>query len=108
MTKVANQLSAPDVIADQQGDENKFQVEPHPGKAITEPEPGPEEKGEEPPWSGNAIEELSFHRFKPTVALLIMGHGVVDEKTGEIEEASKPGHHENDVQGLNPEHRSCL
>jgi len=35
----------------------------------------------------------------------IVGHSVVDKKSGQVEKAREPGDHEDDVEGFYPEHR---
>src|SRR5690606_2441052 len=52
--------------------------------------------------------KLAFHDLEALDSWRIIGHGVVDEKPGKIKKPGEPGHHEDDVCRLNPQHQLCV
>ena len=61
-----------------------------------------------PPGVAMLHRQFPFHDAKTLAADLIVAHRVIDEQAGQIEQAGEPGHHENQVQGLEPEHNSSI
>ncbi len=49
----------------------------------------------------------SLARREALPARRVPGHGVIDEKVREVEQPGEPGHDEDDMKRLDPEHRYC-
>ena len=96
--EVGQQLAAIDVIGDQNHHQRQFGVQPTARDAVTQPQPQAEHHGEQPTRCHDAVEEFSLHDLETLDAHLVFGHGVVDKQPRQVEQASEPGNHEDDVQ----------
>src|SRR5690606_22415369 len=70
----------------------------------TEPQPRPEPDGEHRARRHDAVVELALHHLEALDARRVARHRVVDEQARQVEQAGEPGHHEDDVEGFDPEH----
>ena len=100
------QLSAAEVlIADQNGDQGQFHMQPahaQPGRVEVQ-QPGAEDQGGQHRRLHDAAVKLALHHAEAFVADRIVAHGVVDEQAGQVEQPGKPADHGDDVQGFQPE-----
>ncbi len=101
----AHQAPAPEVVQDEQRDQRELRVQPAAGAAEPcQPQPQPEGEREDGARRHDAPEELALHELEALDGGPVARHRVVDEKPRQIEQAREPGHHEDDVQRLYPEH----
>jgi hypothetical protein len=84
--------------------EHQLDVQPNAGKPLPEPEPHPEDGGEHYARHHDAEVQPALHDLEAFQAERIFRHGVIDEKARQLEKAGVPGHHEDDVERLDPEH----
>src|SRR6266852_434201 len=103
--KIGKQLAAVQMIGDQQDDDPELGVEPGTREAVAEPQPSAEGEGQQRARRHDAPVELALHDLEPLPARRVLGQGVVDEQTRQVEQPGEPSHHENDMQRLDPEHR---
>src|SRR5687768_14136577 len=69
-----------------------------------EPEPDAEHDGEYSARRHDSPEQLALHHLEALEGDAVLRLRVVDEKPRQIEQAGEPGHHEDEVQRLDPEH----
>ena len=102
------QEAAIDVVADEQQYQHHLEMQPA-GVAIGGPgvvhhQPQAEDHGEHRSWSHDAVVEFALHGLEARITRRILTQGVVDEQARQVEQARKPGDHEDDVEGFDPEH----
>src|SRR5262245_4979657 len=105
-----HQAPAPQVIADEDRDQRELGVEPAAERALepAEPEPDAEGDGEHRARRHDSPEKLALHHLEALDGNPVLAHRVVDEEPRQVEEARGPGHHENEVQRLYPEHWATI
>src|SRR3989442_2145234 len=103
--EVAQQPTAPDVIADQERDQGDLGVQPARGAAEpAEPQPDAEDDGQDRARRHESPVELALHQLEALDRGSVGGHRVIDEEARQVEKPREPGHHEDDVQRFHPEH----
>lgn len=100
-----HQSQAVEVVGHQTGDKGQLCVQPPglqgpPVKADLDQSGADGENGAD----GHDDPEAPLHDFEALPRQPVCGCPVVDEKPGKIEQAGKPGHHEDDVKGLQYQH----
>jgi len=102
--KILEELAAVEVVREGEGDDGELRVQPGSGNAVA-PQPGAEDEGQHGPGGHDAPVELALHDFEALAARRVLGHRVIDEQARQVEQAGKPGDHEDDMQRLDPQHR---
>src|SRR5205814_2974037 len=105
--EIAQQHAAPQVVGREQRAERHLDVQPARGAAEpAEPQPDPKDEGEHAARGHDAPIELALHELEALARGRVLGHGVVDEESRQVKQSREPGHHEDDVEGLDPEHQA--
>lgn len=71
-------------------------------------QPQPKSQGEQGTWGHDAPKKPFFHEDETVQADSVPGCGVVNIQPGQVKKPGKPGDHENDMKGLDPEHRQGI
>ncbi len=101
------QARAVEMEADQKCDQGEFGVQPSLGEITRglrqqEEQEEAEEHGETAADVGDR-QQPTLHRREALVAGLIVRLEVIDEQARQVEKPGEPGHHEDDVESLEPE-----
>src|SRR5687767_4230759 len=103
--EIAQQPAAPEMVDDQNSYHADLGVQPAAGPAEpAEPQPQAEGDGEHGTRGHDAPVELALHQPEALERHTVLGHGVVHEQAGQVEQPREPGDHGHDVQRLDPEH----
>jgi len=100
----------PEPVAEhhEQHDEEKLRMQPAARKSPPLPQPDAEDHRQHRARRHDAPEQLALHQLEAFERQAILAHRVVDEQARQVKKAGEPGHHEYDVQRLDPEHRAYL
>ena len=103
--EVAHQAPAPEVVGDEQRNQRDLGVQPA-GRRLepAEPQPHPEHDGEHRAGRHDSPEQLALHQLEALERHAVLRLRVIDEQPRQIEQPGEPGHHEDEVQRLDPEH----
>src|SRR5688500_17657469 len=85
--EVAQQPAAPEMVADENRDQGDLGVQPAAGPAKpSQPQPRAEGDGEHGPRGHDAPIELALHQPEALQRHAVLGHGVVHEQPGQVEQ----------------------
>ena len=104
--KVAQQPAAPQVVGGEQCDDGELGVQPASGESVTQIQPETEGESQYRTGRHDAAIELALHDLEAFAALLVTGHGVVDEQARQIEHGRHPGDDGSDRATQQPESRA--
>ena len=106
--EIKEQFAAVNVVDNQGQYTGQFELQPESAgigfRAEGKQGPEAEYQRENRAGSHDAKKQFALHDLEAIDGDLIGTHGMIDKQPGQIEQTGKPGHHEDNMQCLDPEH----
>src|SRR5690554_7724420 len=110
VTEHLHQMPAVEVIHDQYGNQQQLDVQPALAEVtrhIITDQPHTEDHRGNHRGDGNAAVQLALHDLEAFLPGLVFASCVIHKQPGQVEDAGKPAHQGNYVEGFNPQHLSA-
>ena len=105
--KIDQQFATVNMVNNQYRNQAQLNAEPHLAGVIADDHHGDAEyHGQYQAGGHDAVKQFALHDLEAIQTGLVDGHSVINKQTWQVKQAGEPGHHENDVQGLKPEHET--